>query len=310
MDKFIVIDGPAVIHRAWHALPKLTDPRGRSVSAVYGFISLLLKLIREQQPKYIAVAFDTKALTFRHEAYKEYKEGRVKQPQEFYDQFAIIKELLNAFGIKFVEQPGFEADDLIGTLVDKSDKENLIVTGDLDTLQLVNSQTKVYFLHKGISDIKIYDQEAIEQRYGLTPRQLIDFKAMRGDPSDNIGGIKGIGEKTALVLLQKFGSLEKIYEYLETCQKDCEIRDSVKDLLIEQKDKAFFDKNLVTIKKDMAGYEDLEQYNLEPMNKEKITEVLSQLGFSSLIKRLDSPPKAVKKTKETPSSRQSSLFDK
>lgn len=300
-SKFIIIDGPAVLHRAWHALPKLTDPNGRVISAVYGFVSLLLKLLREQKPGYVAVAFDTPAPTFRHQAYKEYKATRVAQPQEFYDQFPIIKNLLTTFGIKVLEKDGFEADDLIGALAKKSSLDNLIVTGDLDTLQLVNPKTQVYFLRQGISEIKIYDQEAVKNRYDLVPEQLIDFKALRGDPSDNIPGARGIGEKTALVLIQKFGNLEQIYQHLKDCEKgeNCQIRDSVKRILLEQKEQIFLGKKLVTIKLDIEGVDQIEQYRLVKADYEKVKKMFEELGFQSLIKRLE---------KEGPEEKQRALF--
>ncbi|MGB9680831.1 MAG: 5'-3' exonuclease [Patescibacteria group bacterium] len=280
-SKFIIIDGPAVLHRAWHALPKLTDPKGRVISAVYGFASLLLKLLREQQPQYLVVAFDTPAPTFRHQEYKEYKATRLPQPQEFYDQFPIIKDLLKTFGIKILEKDGYEADDLIGALVKKSSLNNLIVTGDLDALQLVNSKTQVYFLRQGISEVKVYDREAIENRYGLSPKRLIDLKALRGDLSDNIPGVRGIGEKTALSLIQKFGSLENVYQHLD------EIREPVRNLLKEQKEQALLSKKLVTIKSDIPEVNSVEKYHLEKINREKIKKKFEELGFQSLIKRLE-----------------------
>lgn len=291
--KFIIIDGPAVLHRAWHALPKLTDPKGRVISAVYGFTSLLLKLLREHQPEYIAVAFDTPAPTFRHQEYKEYKATRVPQSQEFYDQFPIIKDLLKNFGIQVLEKDGFEADDLIGALVKKSSLDNLIVTGDLDTLQLVNPKTQVYFLRQGISEIKIYDQQAVENRFGLLPEQLIDYKALCGDPSDNIPGIRGIGEKIALSLIQKFGNLENIYQHLN------EVKESIRNLLIEQKEQALLSKKLVTIKSDIEGIDQVEKYRLEKVDLEKIKKKFEELGFQSLIKRLE---------KESREEKQKSLF--
>ncbi|MCX6741040.1 MAG: hypothetical protein NTY61_01435 [Candidatus Parcubacteria bacterium] len=315
-DKLIIIDGPAVMHRAWHALPKLTDPKGRAVSAVYGFTSLLLKLLREQRPQYLVVTFDTKEPTFRHEAYKEYKAGRVKQPQEFYDQFLILKGLLNAFGIKFLERPGYEADDLIGSVAARSPMLNLIVTGDLDTLQLINPNTEVYFLHKGLSDLQIYNQEAVMNRFGLEPEQLIDFKALRGDPSDNISGVKGIGEKTALALIQKFGNLEKVYQHLEQCsEKKCEVKDSLRELLLANKDKAFFDKNLVTIKKDLVEIGVAEDYHLNGINQQAAINALQDLGFQSLAKRLENGDKpsapinsSARRKKSQPPEQQKSLF--
>ena len=279
--KFVIIDAPAVLHRAWHALPRLTDPRGRAISAVYGFASLLFKLLREYQPKYIATAFDTPAPTFRHQEYKEYKATRIPQPKEFYDQIPVTKELLKILEIPVLEKDGYEADDFIGTLTKISPASNLIVTGDLDTLQLINPNTAVYFLRQGISEIKVYDQKAVEERYGLKPEQLIDYKALRGDPSDNIPGVRGIGEKTALSLIQKFGSLEKIYENIE------ELSATTKKLLLEQKEMAFLSKKLVTIKSDLDLVQELEKYQFKKINQEKVKEFLQKLGFKSLIQRLE-----------------------
>lgn len=280
-QKFIIIDAPAILHRAWHALPRLTDPKGRPISAVYGFASLLLKLIREYQPEYIAAAFDTPAPTFRHQEYKEYKATRIPQPQEFYDQIPIAKELLQTLEIPILEKDGYEADDFIGTLTKISPFSNLIVTGDLDTLQLVNQNTNVYFLKQGISEIKIYDQEAIEKRYKLKPEQLIDYKALRGDLSDNIPGVRGIGEKTALSLIQKFGSLEKVYENIE------KLPPTIKKLLLEQKEEAFLSKKLVTIKSDLPIVNQMEKYKFKKINQEKVINYFQKLGFKSLIQRLE-----------------------
>ena len=220
MKKFVIIDTPALLHRAWHAIPPLKDKNGRVVNALYGFLSILMKAIGDLKPDYLALTFDRKEPTFRHKEFKDYKAQRVRQPQEFYDQFPLAKEAAAAFGIPVFEMIGFEADDLIGTLTDLAEKnkdvESIVVTGDLDTLQLVDDQTKVLSLKKGVTDTVLYDEAAVRERYGLNPDQLIDYKALRGDPSDNIPGVKGIGEKGAAELIKEFGSLEKIYEYLES----------------------------------------------------------------------------------------------
>jgi DNA polymerase-1 len=293
MEKFIIIDGPAVLHRAWHALPKLTDPKGRVISAVYGFCLILLRLLKEYRPNYIAVAFDTPVPTFRHHLFKEYKITRIPQPKEFYDQFPIIKDVLKAFGIKFLEKEGYEADDLIGTLVKKSPFQNLIVTGDLDTLQLVDQKTKIYFLSHGISEVKIYDEEKIKERFNLSAKQLIDFKALVGDPSDNIPGVKGIGEKTAVSLLKKYGNLENIYEHLD------EIETPIRNLLEREKDKAFLGKKLVTIDLDVSGINSIEEFYFEKIDEENVKKKFEELGFKSLINRLE---------KEKEEERQKRLF--
>ncbi len=294
-SKLVIIDAPAVLHRAWHALPKLTDPKGRIINAVYGFTSLLLKLIREQSPDYLAVTFDTKAPTFRHKKYKEYKATRVPQPQEFYDQIPITKRIIQSFDVPVFTKDGFEADDLIGTIVHYQkykvpNLESLIVTGDLDLCQLVDQQTSVYFLRQGISQVKTYDQQAVTQRFDLPPKQLIAFKALCGDPSDNIKGVEGVGPKTALDLIKKFKNLESLYKHLEKClnkKEGCLIKQSLAELLMKNKKTVFLDKELVTIKQNVP---DLNLKQLKPLknfNQEKIAKMFKELGFKSLIKRLE-----------------------
>ena len=197
-QKFVIIDGNAIVHRAWHALPPLTTKSGQLVNAVYGFALTLLKALKDLKPDYVAVTFDTKAPTYRHREFKEYKAQRVKQPDELYEQFPLIKEVVTAFQIPILEKEGYEADDVIATIVENvkcqmSNVKCIVVTGDMDTFQLVDENTEVYSMHKGISDTIIYDVEQVKKRFeGLEPKQLVDFKALRGDPSDNIPGVKGI----------------------------------------------------------------------------------------------------------------------
>ncbi|MCD6471087.1 hypothetical protein J7K86_00980 [bacterium] len=289
-EKFIIIDGPAVLHRAWHALPKLTDPKGRIISAVYGFTSLLIKLLREQKPKYIAVTFDTPEPTFRHKEYKEYKATRVPQPKEFYDQIPLTKGILDAFNIPYFEKPGIEADDLIGALKNLAKKESIktiIVTGDLDALQLIDKKTKVYLLRKGISKAEIYDESKVTERFHLRPKQLIDFKALRGDPSDNIPGVPGIGKKTALKLIKKYNSLENLYYCLEKNKKSCQIKDRIKEKLLKYKNQAFLSKRLVTILSKVDLIKNLSQCKVKKFDEEKIENEFKKYGFKTLIKRLE-----------------------
>lgn len=291
METFIIIDGMAVLYRAWHALPKLTNPKGKIVNACYGLALLVLKLIREQKPKYIVTTFDTVAPTFRHKLYKKYKANRIKQPKEFYDQIKISKQMLHDFGIKTLEKDGFEADDLIGCLSKlKSKKSNiisLIVTGDYDLFQLVDNKTKIYFLRQGATQIKIYDKALTRKLFDLDPKQLIDFKSLRGDPSDNIPGIPGIGKKTATQLIKEFGSLKNIYQYLKNQPKNCSIKKKTVNLLLNYKKQALLAKTLVTIKQNIKGIDNIEKYKIKKINKGKIRKSFEQLGFKSLIKKLD-----------------------
>ncbi|MBU4030847.1 DNA polymerase I, partial [Patescibacteria group bacterium] len=280
MRKFVIIDGNALIHRAYHALPPFKTKEGKLVNAVYGFASILFRVIKDLTPDYLAVAFDLAGPTFRDLEYKEYKAKRVKQPQEFYDQIPLVKELVVALSIPIFEQKGFEADDLIGTIVQKmKDKKvrNIIVSGDLDLLQLANKQTEIYTLKKGIKDTVVYDEEMIKERYGLVPSQLIDFRGLKGDSSDNIPGVPGIGEKTALGLIQKFGSLEKLYHDLG----GSDLNPKLKARLLEYKDEAFFSRRLSEIKKDISLVFDLEKCRFGKFNLEKIKALLEGWGFKS-----------------------------
>jgi len=204
-QSLVIIDGNALIHRSFHALPPtITTKKGEMVNAVYGFTTVLIKAIRELKPDFVVLTLDKKGPTFRHEEYKEYKATRVKAPDELYAQISRVKEVAKAFGIPVYEMSGLEADDLIGTIASNvdGDVEKIILTGDLDTLQLVNGHTKVYTMSRGLSDSVTYDGAAVRARYGLAPNQMIDYKAHRGDPSDNIPGVRGVGEKTAVELLR------------------------------------------------------------------------------------------------------------
>ena len=211
MKKLILIDGNAIVHRSFHALPPLTNRKGEMTNAVYGFSSVLIKVINELKPDYMVATFDLAAPTFRHIEYDQYKAKRVKAPDELYAQIPKTKDVLTAFGVPILEKEGFEADDIIGTVAKKyANKEIdiLIITGDLDTLQLIDDNIRVYTMKKGLNDTIIYGEKEVEERYGLKVSQMIDYKALRGDSSDNIPGVKGIGEITATSLLKEFETLE------------------------------------------------------------------------------------------------------
>lgn len=283
--KLVLIDGNALIHRAYHALPPLTTKTGELVNAVYGFSSVLLKVINDLKPDYILASFDLAAPTFRHEEYKEYKATRVKAPDDLYAQIGRVKEVVKAFNIPIYEKQGYEADDVIGTMVFQSEQakeniENIIVTGDLDTLQLVSLKTKVFALRKGMGDTVMYDEAGVEDRYNLKPDQMIDYKGLRGDPSDNIPGVKGIGEKTAVELLKKYGTLENVYANIS------EIKGAVKDKLERDKMQAFMSKKLATIVKNVPMKIEFEKAITHEFDRKKITNLFQELNFFSLIKRL------------------------
>jgi DNA polymerase-1 len=289
--KLIVIDGNALIHRSFHALPPtMTTKKGEMVNAVYGFTTALLKAIKEFKPEYVALTLDKKGPTFRHEEYKEYKATRVKAADELYEQIPKVKEVVKAFNIPIFEVSGLEADDLIGTIANKVDGkvEKIILTGDLDTLQLVNEHTKVYTMSRGISDSVTYDKAAVKDRFGLTPDQMIDYKALRGDPSDNIPGVRGIGEKTATDLLKEFKTLDGVYKYVESPKSKVQshIKPRTVELLGQYKKDAYLSKKLATIKCDAKIDFKLEDALFSDFNKGEVVKILSDLEFKSLLPRV------------------------
>lgn len=305
--RLIIIDGNSVIHRAYHALPALTTKKGELVNAVYGFLLVFLKAIREFQPDYIAACFDFPAPTFRHEKYKEYKAKRPPAPEELYQQIPKVKEVLKIFNVPIFEKEGFEADDIIGTISKKFPKkqvgarraggwrvgwspevESIILSGDLDTLQLVDKDTKVYFLRKGVKDTFLYDENLVKEKYqGLTPEQLTDFKALKGDPSDNIPGVTGIGEKTAISLILEFGSLENLYQEIEKrTEKSKKIKPQLREILLKSKEIAFLSKDLVQIKKDVPIDFNLKKFSPNKYDRQKVINHFKNLEFHSLIKKL------------------------
>lgn len=288
-ETFYILDGNAILHRAWHALPPLATKDGKLVNAVYGFLLILLKLLRDEKPTFLAVAFDLAGPTFRHEAYEDYKATRVKAPDELYEQLPILKEVLKAFGIPVLEKPGYEADDVVGTLATKftqKDLQTYIVTGDLDTLQLVRPNISVYTFVRGISESFIYDEKAVKARYGLRPDQMIDYKALRGDPSDNIKGVRGIGEKTATELLKTFGSIEKIYQALKKPAGKEKIRPKVIETLLAGEEDAKMSKDLVTIRCDVPIDFSLAVARVKEPNRELLIPIFSELGFRTLAAKL------------------------
>ena len=286
--KLIIIDSNSVIHRAFHALPPLTTKSGELVNAVYGFLLVFFKAIKEFQPDYIAACFDFPAPTFRHKKYKEYKAKRPKAPPGLYEQIPIVKEVLAAFSVQVFEKQGFEGDDIIGTIAVLAPQkqafpelETIILSGDTDNLQLINSRTKVYALRKGVKDTLLYDENLVKEKYqGLKPEQLLDFRALRGDPSDNIPGVPGIGEKTATCLLLEFGSLEAIYDNLSL------ISSKIREKLIQNKEQAFFSKELAQIYKNVPLDFVLEKCRWGSYDRESAQKLLEKFEFYSLIPRL------------------------
>jgi len=285
--RLLIIDANSVIHRAYHALPRLTTEKGELVNAIYGFLLVFFKAIKEFQPDYIVATFDFPAPTFRHKKFKEYKITRPPAPEELYQQIPKVKEVLKSFDVPVFEKEGFEADDLIGTIAHLSPKrqvvpeiETIILTGDLDTLQLVDWKTKVYTLSRGVKEAVLYDVGKVQQRYGISSKQLTDFKALKGDSSDNIPGVPGIGEKTAIELIKEFGSLENLYQNL------AKLKPKLKESLLLQKEQAFLSKELAEIKTNVPIDFNLKKCQWREYDKEKIIQILKELEFESLIKKL------------------------
>ncbi|MBI2462919.1 MAG: hypothetical protein HYV65_01640 [Candidatus Spechtbacteria bacterium] len=290
--EFVILDSNALVHRAYHALPPLTAPDGELVNAVYGFTAILLKVLKEFNPDYVAAAFDMAAPTFRSKEYREYKAKRVKAPDELYNQIPRVKDVLSAFHIPVYEHEGFEGDDIIGTLVAQAPKKHqftdleiIIVTGDMDALQLVNKYTRVFTMRKGINDTVLYGEKEVFERYGLKPDQLADYRGLRGDPSDNIIGVPGIGEKTAMKLLHEFITLEGLYEAIKE-DSPASIKPRILELLRTHKDDAFFSKMLATIRIDAPVKFSLPASRWKNFDANQIQDLFKQLGFSTLFRRI------------------------
>ena len=288
----LVLDGNAIVHRAWHALPPLATKKGMVISGVYGFVTILLSAIRQQKPTHIAATFDLAGPTFRHTMFDAYKAQREKKPDELYAQIPLIQKVLATMHIPVFTAKGFEADDVIGTIatqavVESKDIEVIIATGDLDTLQLVNDQVKVLTLRKGMSDTVLYDRAAVVDRYTLTPEQLVDYKALRGDPSDNIPGVKGIGEKTATELITNFGSIEAIYEALENGDaRVVALKPAVREKLLVSRKEAFLAKDLSRIRTDVAVGFRLVDCEFQAPVREDVREVFEQFEFTKLLQQI------------------------
>lgn len=287
MKKLVLIDGNAIIHRAYHALPKtMTTRRGEQTNAVYGFATTLIKVLEDLQPQYIAASFDLAGPTFRHKDFADYKATRVKADQELYDQIPRIKELVLIMDIPIYEKEGFEADDCIGTVVEKLKDEEIeiyIVSGDKDIFQLINEKVKVYSLRRGLSQMQIVDHQTIESEYNLQPADFIDLKALAGDTSDNIPGVPGVGPKTATDLIQKFDTLGGLYENLDSEN----IKPRIRELLKAHKNQAFMSQKLATIRRNVPIEFSLEECRWGEYDRSKLRTFFEELGFASLLRRFD-----------------------
>lgn len=280
----MLIDGNSIAYRAFFALPLLNNDKGIHTNAVYGFTLMLMKMLEEEKPTHVLVAFDAGKTTFRHETYKEYKGGRQKTPPELSEQFPFIRELLNAYGIATYELENYEADDIIGTLSKIAEKDNYVVkiiSGDKDLTQLASDRTTVCITKKGITDIEEYTPKHIKEKYGLSSEQIIDMKGLMGDSSDNIPGVPGVGEKTAIKLLKEFHTVENLMESLD------QVRGKLKEKLEQHKDQAIMSKKLATIYREVPLTIQLDDIQYNGYHPEKLVAIFKELGFQSLLEKLE-----------------------
>jgi DNA polymerase-1 len=283
-ERLMLLDGNGLIYRGYFALPPLTTSKGELVNAVFGFCSIVLRGIQDLKPDYVAVAFDLPGPTFRHEQYAEYKATRQRMPDDLRDQFPKVREVVKALRIPVYELPGYEADDVIGTIVVDAERRGLdttIVTGDLDMLQLVTDQTRLMTTRSGVENTILYDPAKIRERFDLVAGQMIDYKALKGDPTDNIPGVPGVGEKTAAKLIREFGTLEALYERIGEVKPD-----KLRDKLVEYREQVFMGKDLSTIVRDLPVEFDLAAARLGDYDRETVIRLFREYEFRSLIERL------------------------
>lgn len=280
-EKLVVIDGSSLLYRAFYAIPHLTDSQGQPTNAVYGFLNMLLKLYEQLEPQYVAVAFDKGKHTFRNDLFNEYKATRKPAPDELRPQFALIREVLACLGIHVLELEGYEGDDIIGTIARHMEQklDVAVVTGDRDALQLVDDSVTVHLTKKGITNMLAVTPEVMQEEYGYTPKQVIDMKALMGDTADNIPGVPGVGEKTALKLIAQFQSVEGVYAHLEEVKGK-----KLQEKLGANKENAMLSKDLATIRCDVPISYTLEMFLPQP-RKEDVTILFRRLGFRNLLER-------------------------
>jgi DNA polymerase-1 len=293
--RFMIVDGHGIIYRAYHAFPPLTSPDGMLVNAVYGFARILLTAIDEYTPEYLAVAFDHKKPTLRSQEYAEYKAHRPKMPDDLRAQIGLVKEVVQALNIPQFELEGYEADDLIGTVTRRVEEErtndvmNLVVTGDKDLLQLVNDQTHVWIPARGKYGGNIeYDPPKVEEKMGVTPLQIVDLKALMGDASDNIPGVKKVGPKTAGELIKTYGNLDNIYKRVAELQanpaeKDPLIKGALFENLVLDKENAYLSQKLASIDREVPIEFKLEPCKVSDYDKTVTVELFDRLDFKSLV---------------------------
>jgi DNA polymerase-1 len=285
--RFVVIDGNHLIHRAFYAIQSpLKTSSGEQTNAIYGFASMLINIIEVEKPDYIAMTFDEHAPTFRHELHEDYKGTRQKAPDELYAQIPRIHEMVKAFDMPIYSKEGFEADDMMGTLAKEAEAmgmEVYLVTGDMDAMQMITPNIRVAYPHKGYREPIIYDRQRVKEKYGIEPEQVVDYKALMGDSSDNIKGVEGIGPKGALNLLTKYKTLDGIYEHLD------EIQGSIHEKLEQGKEDAYFSQKMARIVTDVPnGFktEDTDLMSLDYLGLDRFFEEMEMKSLRNRLKRI------------------------
>ena len=314
MNRLVLIDGNAILHRAYHALPPLTSPDGTIVNAVYGFVSMLIKLFQELRPTHMAVAFDRAAPTFRKTLYKEYQASRPKMEDALVGQIGYVHDVAAAFGIPNFELDGYEADDVIGTIVHKElpMDEMIIVTGDKDLLQLVDDVRciRAYMPTKGLSEGKLFGEKEVVEKMGVPPKQIPDLKALMGDSSDNYPGVAGIGPKTAVGLITSYGSIEKLYDEVKGKKQSLKKKGKAgegetlfigaREKLLNGQEMARMSKDLATIRTDVPIAFTTDSARVASLDTPEARAKLEELHFPSLIKRLGKSTSDASTTKTRP----------
>lgn len=288
MENFVIIDGSSLLNRAFYAIRLLSNKKGIFTNGIYGFLNMLDKINADYEPKYMCVVFDRKEKTFRKDIYDDYKGNRMKFPDELSVQFPILKDILTKMGIKVLDKAGFEADDLAGTLtmIDDKDIKKLLITGDKDYLQLIKDDTDVIITKKGVSEFDTYNIEKMNEVYGLSPDEFIDLKALMGDQSDNIPGIYGIGEKTALKILSEYRTIENLYNHIDELKIN-----KTNQRIIDGKDMAFLSKKLATIVKDVDISMNIDDYKINDADNDALREIFEELELNSRLNSLEGSKK-------------------
>lgn len=296
MQTLLLIDGNAIMHRAYHALPPFKSADGTPTNVIYGYLSMLNKVVVDFKPDYLISCFDTPKKTFRNKLFKEYQSQRPKIDDDFIMQIPLVKQALDTAGIERMEKDGFEADDLIGTITHIFEKNKfrvVILTGDKDIFQLITDNVFVAAPQLGLANIKIFDKSEVEKKLDVTPNQIVEYKALAGDPSDNYPGASGIGPKTASKLIHQFRTVENIYKNIEGVESE-----KVKEILKKEKDSVYLSKKLATIMTDVEINLNIEKLKFRGFNK-KLIDFLSKYQMNTLTKRIFSE-KVIEKKEDPP----------